>query len=95
MNEPIAIEIDRKGLGPGDNHGGCLALDDAVVAGMGGHQGPETALAERDVAAVDDLGIEVGARAVELVAPAHEIVIGDIRGGGQKALLFRPTVMPF
>jgi len=52
----------------------------------GGHQAAETALAQGDVAAVDDPGIGVGTRAVELVAPAHEVVIGDIRGSSQKAL---------
>ncbi len=85
VNKPVAVEIDREGLGPGDDDGRALAFDDAVVAGMGGDQGPETARAEGDVALVDDPGIGVGAGAVELVAPAHEVVIGDIRGSGQKA----------
>jgi len=84
VNETVTVKIDREGLGPGDDYVRGPAMNDAVVAGVRGDQGTEAPLAEGDASLVDDPGIVVGAREVEVVVPTHEVVVGDIRGGRQK-----------
>ena len=77
----VAVEIQREGIGAAQHGVTGIGLDQSVIDDRGRRQHHRAAAGRCDLALVDD-GIPATA---EIVAAFDEILVGDVRCGGQQA----------
>ncbi|MNU87391.1 hypothetical protein D3C71_771730 [compost metagenome] len=82
--QPVALEVDRDGLGARQGHAAQLGFDHARVAHRRRHQRGQAAVLDADRAFVDDRGVGLGRGLVELVVAGQEVLVADVRRGGDQ-----------
>ncbi len=77
-HQPVAVQVERVGLGAAQDDGAELGADHARVAHLRRHQGGQSALLDGDGAAVDDPRVRVGGLVEDHLA-GHEVAVADAR----------------
>ena len=81
-DQVIAVEIHGEGIGAAQDDMACARADQPAIGDARRRQHDRAAAMRADLAVVDDLAI---AAAGEIVAAGHEVLVGQIRCGGEQA----------
>ena len=83
VDQAVAVVVEGDLLAAAEHHRAHLRDHGTFVAYLGAEQGDRAAISRADGALVDHR--TACALAIELHAPGHEVVIGDVQGAGHQA----------